>query len=133
MTQTVKAILAECAHASDEGRITFPEVVATLLAAGVERYHVDLQGVRSYHLRNGLSETVVGAPVAVPVAERFSAADVAAAIRASQNGEIGYREFCGRIAQAGCPGYIAFLAGRRVLYYGRDGDCHVEHFPGTRT
>ena len=34
-----------------------------------------------------------------------------------------------RAAEAGCVGYMAFMAGRRVVYYGRTGDSHVEWFP----
>jgi hypothetical protein len=35
-----------------------------------------------------------------------------------------------RVLEAGCVGYIASMAGRRVVYYGRTGDNHVEWFPG---
>lgn len=31
---------------------------------------------------------------------------------------------------AGVVGYIAFLEGKRVIYYGETGDQHVEWFPG---
>jgi hypothetical protein len=51
-------------------------------------------------------------------AQTFSAEGVEKALRAIQRGEIGYREFCERIAAAGCVGYIVSLAGRRALYYG---------------
>ena len=33
----------------------------------------------------------------------------------------------------GVQGYIAFLRGKRVTYWGRTGDQHTEWFPGVRT
>jgi hypothetical protein len=30
---------------------------------------------------------------------------------------------------AGCVAYMVSLPGRRVVYYGRTGASHVEHFP----
>jgi len=131
MDQSLKNVLLECVRASDEERITFPEVVRALVAAGVERYHADLlRGERVFAMPCGGSETVAAHKVKVPVAAAFSAAGVEAAVRASQKGEIKYREFCARAAASGCAGYHVFIDGRRVLYYGRSGGFHVEHFPG---
>ncbi len=132
MPQDFQMLVSECSRASDEGRMAFGEVVARLIAAGVERYHVDVRGARTYFRRDGLTASTVGPAVAAAVADDFSADGVESAVRASQKGEIGYREFCERIAAAGCPGYMAFLDGQRVLYYGRQGDAHVEYFPGAR-
>ena len=66
--------------------------------------------------------------IATPAAA-FAANGVAAAVRAIQQKKIGYREFCERIAQAGCVGCMVSLAGRRAVYYGRTGDSYVEPFP----
>jgi hypothetical protein len=33
-------------------------------------------------------------------------------------------------ASAGVQGYIAFLRGKRVTYWGRTGNKHTEWFPG---
>jgi uncharacterized protein YbcV (DUF1398 family) len=54
--------------------------------------------------------------IATPAAA-FAANGVAAAVRAIQQKKIGYREFCERIAQAGCVGCMVSLAGRRAVYY----------------
>ena len=66
-----------------------------------------------------------------PTSRRFplSAASVIAALRAIQAGRISYLEFVRRIIEAGCVGYFVFIAGKRAIYLGRDGDMHVEHFP----
>ena len=42
MHQEVIAVMHECARLSDQGKISFPEVVRKLTQAGVERYHTDL-------------------------------------------------------------------------------------------
>lgn len=133
MDQAVRNVMIEAVRASDEERITFPEVVAALKAAGVERYHADLtRGERTFHTCQGDSETVAAhKPEAAPAAQ-FAGRDIEAAIRAIQAGAIRYREFCTRILRAGCVGYHVFIDGRRALYYGRHGDIHVEWFPGAR-
>jgi hypothetical protein len=41
-----------------------------------------------------------------------------------------YREFTRRAMAGGVQGYIAFLRGKRVTYWGRTGDQHTEWFPG---
>jgi uncharacterized protein YbcV (DUF1398 family) len=127
----LKEIMKECTKGSDEGRLTFPEVVSTLMNVGVERYHADLQrGEKTYHMPNGESEVVASAGIKGSAAENFSASDVEAAIRAIQAGKITYKEFCERIIAAGCVEYLVSLVGRRAIYFGRTGDSYVEPFPG---
>ena len=133
MDSTVESTGTEIVRASDEEPIIFSEVVARLAAAGVERYRADLASTeRVFYLPDGTSERVAAHKVPL-AAQHFSAQDVDAAVRAIQRGEFQYRDFCNRIAQAGCVGYHVFVAGRRTVYYGRNGDMHVEHFPGART
>lgn len=123
-------IMQECAEASDQERITFPEVVMKLMAAGVERYHADLlRGERTFYMPSGESHRVSTEPSSETPANAFDAGDVEAAIRAIQQQKIKYREFCDRIVRAGCVGYMVSLAGRRAVYYGRTGDNYVERFP----
>ena len=122
--------MQECTEASDQERISFPEVVMKLLEAGVERYHADLlRAEKIYYLPSGESLRVPAARPDTAPAPAFAADGVAAAVRAIQHGKIQYREFCERIAQAGCVGYMVSLTGRRAVYYGRSGDSYVEPFP----
>ncbi len=130
MQATLIEILKECTEASDQERVTFPEVVMKLMQAGVERYHADLlRGEKIYYLPSGDSERIPAGPIETTPAHEFDASGVEAAIRAIQQNKIRYREFCERIAQAGCVGYIVSLAGRRAVYYGRSGENYVEPFP----
>lgn len=130
MKPEVIRVMQECAEASDQERITFPEVVMKLAAVGVERYHADLlRGERTFYMPSGESHRVSTEPVDETPANDFTAGDVEAAIRAIQQQKIQYREFCDRIARAGCVGYMVSLAGRRAVYYGRTSDNYVERFP----
>jgi uncharacterized protein YbcV (DUF1398 family) len=124
-------VLVECTEGSTNERITFPEVVGKLAAAGVERYTADLtRGEKTYYLPNGESQTLTMYAVSNAPAERFSADGVQAAVRAIQQQKIKYRGFCERIAQAGCVGYMVSIPGERAVYYGRTGEMYVEMFPG---
>ena len=75
---------------------------------------------------------VVGAarhPIPVPVA--FDAGLVGEAVREAQAQVPGYTYggFSEKVMAAGCAGYLASFSGRRVLYFGRNGETHVEQFP----
>ncbi len=123
-------VVHEMTRASDEERILFPQVVAALAGAGVERYHADLvKATKTYYWPDGRHQEVVCHGSSAP-AKDFDAAAVEAAVRDSQQGKILYRVFCERIAAAGCAGYFVSLAGRRATYYGRSSATHVELFPG---
>jgi hypothetical protein len=56
---------------------------------------------------------------------------VAALVRWAQgNGaDYSYAAFSLRVRAAGCAGYLVSFPGRRVVYYGRTAETHVEHFP----
>lgn len=126
-------VVEECTADSDASRMSFPQVVGKLISAGVERYHADLvRSEKTYFLPSGESRVIPNDEIGrVPAAE-FSAPSVEAAVRAIQKGEINYRAFCERVMDAGCVGYHVSLAGRRVIYYGRTGDNHIEYFPGAK-
>ena len=126
------AVMRDCAAASLEGRITFPEVVRRLAAIGVERYHADYcRQEITYYLNDGDSLVVPISHRPQPIATEFSASSVEAAIRQSQRGELRYPEFLQRTMAAGCVGYFVQIAGRQALYFGRAGDVHREPFPAT--
>ncbi|MGV3634556.1 MAG: DUF1398 family protein [Pseudorhodoplanes sp.] len=133
MDTATRNVMIEASRASDEGNQSFGDIVMQLGKAGVERYHQDfLRSERTYYLPDGQSEVVRNDAVETTPAQSFSAPGVAAAVRAVQAGAIKYTQFCRQVMEAGCVGYLVSLAGRRVVYYGRTGDTHVEHFPGAR-
>lgn len=114
------------------GTISFPEVVGDLLHAGVEYYHVDYVGLITTFY--GADGSVAVTPMTIenlpPIAPDFDTAAVRAAILDSQRNGQKFRDFSRRVMVAGVQGYYAFLRGRRVTYFGRQGNQHTEWFPG---
>ena len=125
------AAIESAMHATYQGSKPFQEIVAQLIAAGVEYYFVDYFELRTTFYGSGAS---VSSPLPYqdlpPIAETFDAAEVKSAILASQrDGQI-HCDFSRRATAAGVQGYFAFLRGGRVTYLGRQGDQHTEWFPG---
>ena len=125
-----KQAIHEAAIATQLGKMTFPQVVHQLLAAGVESYRVDFATAeKTHYLVNG---TTVKVPMILepgPIAGEFSASGLLDAIRGAQADTVRYPEFVSRSTAAGVIGYWAFLSGKKVIYFGRKGEQHVEEFP----
>lgn len=123
-------VIQGCARGALAGELTFPEIVGRLAEIGVERYHADYSRQEiTYYFPDGDS-----LPVATPhpphaTGVEFLASAVEAAVRQSQRNEHTYLDFIRKTMAAGCVGYFVQITGRRVIYFGRNGDCHVEHFP----
>lgn len=131
MNMHVKNVVEDCSKGSENDSLTFPQVLGKLAEAGVEGYYADLRrAAKTYYLPSGESIDVPAHRLDVPVAVAFDAVRVESAVRQSQRNEHTYSEFCRKIADAGCAGYIVSLPGRRAVYFGRTGETHVEHFPG---
>jgi len=125
-------VITKTALATLNGTVSFPEVVSQLLAAGVEYYHVDYVGMRKtfYSAGGDVAVTPINYDDLPPVPADFDAAALRASILDSQRNGQKYRDFTRRAMQAGVQGYFAFLRGKRVTYFGRQGDQHTEWFPG---
>jgi uncharacterized protein YbcV (DUF1398 family) len=125
-------MITTATRATLAGTAPFPEVVASLIAAGVEYYHVDYVGLRKTFYGPGGDAVVTPIPFESlpPVAAEFDAAALRSAIGDSQRHGQTFRDFTRRAMAAGVQGYFAFLRGQRVTYWGRAGDQHTEWFPG---
>jgi uncharacterized protein YbcV (DUF1398 family) len=133
MDTRVTSVMEECSRASDASALSFPQVVAKLMEAGVEWYHADLlRAEKTYYMPNGESYAVANAAVSCAPARQFSAGAVENAIRAIQAQAITYKEFCERISAAGCIGYFVSFAGRQAIYFGRTGASYIEPFPAAK-
>ncbi len=107
----------------------FGALIGTLAAHGIESYRVDFrEGSATHFLPSGASHRVSLAESQGAIADAFDDAALAAAIRAAQAGELLYPEFVERSQRAGCIGYAVWIAGRKVAYFGRRGETHVEYF-----
>lgn len=128
------ALITAAAQATLAGGTPFPEIVRQLMEAGVEYYHVDYVGLRKTFYSGGGAVVVTAIPCeGLPaVAVDFDAAALRANILDSQQSGQSWRDFSVRAMQGGVQGYFAFLRGRRVTYFGRQGDQHTEWFPGAK-
>jgi uncharacterized protein YbcV (DUF1398 family) len=125
-----KQAIHEAAIATQQGKMTFPQVVQTLQAAGVESYLVDFEAARKTHyLADGTTVTVPMILEPGSIAPEFDDDALVAAIRGAQADTVRYPEFVKRSTAAGVIGYWAFLTGKRVIYFGRKGEQHIEEFP----
>lgn len=130
MDGETQAIIEAGVAASLAGSGNFGEHVAALMARGVESYRVDYrQRSSTYFMPSGASHTVTFAAPDQPIADAFDPPAIVAAIRGSQQGVVKYPEFLQRSMRAGCIGYVVWIAGRHVSYFGRRGETHVELFP----
>ncbi|MBL8818432.1 MAG: DUF1398 family protein [Planctomyces sp.] len=127
-------VIQQCAQGALAGRLTFPEIVGQLAQIGVERYHADYSRQEiTYYFPDGDSVAVTTPHPMHEAATQFSASDVADAVRQSQRNEHTYSDFIQKTMSAGCVGYFVQITGRRVIYFSRSGESHVEHFPQAPT
>jgi uncharacterized protein YbcV (DUF1398 family) len=124
------AVMREVMKQTQDGKLTFPEVVRRLMEIDVESYFVDFaSGRETLYLSDGTSHAEPMTLRLDPVAEEYSSTGLIAAIKGAQADTIRYPEFVKRSTAAGVIAYWAFLAGKKVIYFGRKGELHVEEFP----
>ncbi len=125
-----KQIIHELALATQQGKITFPQVVKGLLEVGVESYCVDFATKQKTHyLSGGTTHTVPMILDPGPIPAEFNSDAIVAALSDAQADVIRYPEFVKRVTAAGVIGYWAFLTGKRVVYLGRKGEQYIREFP----
>ncbi|MFG1247065.1 DUF1398 domain-containing protein [Xanthobacter flavus] len=126
------SVAQACLAAAHEGSLSFPEIVSTLIRAGFEGYTVDYRGnSQTCYLPDGDSVAMDFEPSPAGVAAAFDAPEIERLVRWAQTNpaDYSYAAFSRKAKAAGCAGYIVSFAGRRVVYFGRTAETHVEHFP----
>ena len=132
MTETAQTIAKDCLDAAYNSTKSFPEIVGTLIQNGFESYRIDyMRQISTYFMSDGSSFELPMHKHDATVAKTFDTTVVQAAIKEAQQNVVGYtyKGFCEKVMQAGCAGYIVSFLGKRVLYYGRTAETHVELFP----
>ena len=125
-TEGINAI----AHASHRGAKSFGQQVGELMQLGVESYYADYRArSTTYYLPSGAAHSVPLPAPGVDIPPALDAAALQAAIRGAQTGVVHYPEFIQLSMAAGCVGYLVWISGKHVSYFGRKGEVHVEHFP----
>jgi len=124
------AVIHEAMAESQAGRLIFPEVVRRLLESGVESYFVDfVKGEMTFYSLDGTTHVEKMIVPLTAVAGEFSLTGIVAAIRGAQTDTVRYPEFVTLATEAGVIGYWVFLTSKKVIYFGRKGEAHVEEFP----
>ncbi len=134
MDNQKKEIARQAIEAAATGARDFGQIVGALMSAGFDGYLVDFRtATQTFYLPDATCHVAPIHATGIPVAETFDAAVVREAIREAQTKAIGYtyHGFCEKVVRAGCAGYLVTISGKRVLYFGRDGQIHTEYFPGT--
>lgn len=125
-------IARTCLTAAHDGSLDFPEIVGKLTAAGFEGYAVDYRrDSQAFYLPDGDSVALEMPPSAGSVASAFNVAEIERLVRWAQasSPDYSYVTFSEKVKAAGCAGYLVSFLGRRVVYFGRTAETHVEHFP----
>ena len=124
------ALIQKTTIASLNGTMTFPEVVGLLMAAGVESYQIDFRRKeKTLYMPNGESLVEQLQFEETPISMTFSAEGIKAAIKGAQTNQIKYKDFIAQAMQAGITHYDVYITGQKVIYFGRNGDMHIEPFP----
>lgn len=133
MTPEHQALARRCLTGAQAGTIAFPDIISQLAGAGFDGYQVDYRrNAATYYHGDGSALDLPAHASPVPIAASFDVAEVKAAIRDAQAQVPGYTYlgFCDRVRAAGSAGYLVSIPGRRVVYFGRTAETHVELFPG---
>ncbi|MBV9497350.1 MAG: DUF1398 domain-containing protein [Acidobacteria bacterium] len=132
MNATLIETAQNCLAGAYSGTIDFPTIVRTLIGAGFEGYDVDYRrNTATYFLPDGDSVQLDLPAAHDAVAAELRASVVEEAVREAQTKAPGYTYagFSAKVKAGGCAGYMVSFLGKRVLYYGRTAETHVEHFP----
>lgn len=128
-----KAIVREMLDRALAGTNSFPEILAVLSKEGVESYHVDfLRNECRYYSLNGESLVTELPFFHDAVGSEFSAERLEAINQNVQAGKAKFKDFVQEGTAAGCAYYIVYLTGKKVRYFGRNGDEYIQYFPGSR-
>lgn len=130
MNETTLSIIRSTFEASNLGTIHFGQVIGQLISAGVESYHVDYRSGRTtYYLPDGSTIDFTFERPHQGIADAFDREAIRDAIKGAQQGSVMYPEFKTLSQRAGCAAYTVWIAGRHVVYLGRQGETHIERFP----
>lgn len=132
MGHNTAEIARQCTAAAYDGTMDFPTIIHTLTGAGFEGYEVEYRrGAAAYFRVDGSCIDVRLPDMPGAVAAEFDAEAIERAVREAQTQAPGYTYagFCAKVKAAGCAGYMVSFSGRRVVYFGRTAETHVEHFP----
>ncbi|MBM9589572.1 DUF1398 family protein [Leptospira sp. 201903075] len=109
----------------------FPVLAEVLRSAGVHSNRWSLPSCQAvYHMKDG-SVVQQGTPLVTGVHEiaNFDREALITALRTDQEGRSTFPEFLKAAWEAGVIGYDVDFTGRKVIYYGANGESYLEEYP----
>jgi|694.fasta_scaffold129332_4 uncharacterized protein YbcV (DUF1398 family) len=109
----------------------FSILAEALRSAGVNTNRWTLPSCQSVYITDSGSVVQQGNPLVSGMYEipKFDREALIKAIRVDQQGESTFMEFLNADWQAGTVGYDVDFRGRKVLYYGVNGESYLEEYP----
>lgn len=109
----------------------FPVLAEMLRKAGVTKNIWTLPACQSLYLTNAGPVVSVGTPLASGMADvpHFDREALVRALRADQVGQTSFPEFLSAAWRAGVVRYEVDFEERNVIYYGCQGEAHIESYP----
>lgn len=112
----------------------FPVLAEVLRQAGVQMNRWSLPSCQSIYLMKEGSVVQQGSPLVAGTHEipKFDREALITAIRTDQEGRSTFPEFLQAAWKAGVVGYDADFIGRKVIYYGSNGESYLEEYPAVQ-
>jgi len=109
----------------------FPVLAEVLRQAGVQMNRWSLPSCQAIFMMKEGSVVQQGTPLVTGVHEipRFDREALISALRKDQEGRGTFPEFLQSAWKAGVAGYDVDFFGRKVTYYGVDGESYLEEYP----
>lgn len=108
----------------------FPVLAEVLRQAGVQLNRWSLPSCQAIYLMKDGAVVQQGTPLTTGTHEipKFDRGALISAIRTDQEGKSTFPEFLQAAWNAGVVGYDADFMGRKVIYYGANGDSYLEEY-----
>jgi uncharacterized protein YbcV (DUF1398 family) len=107
MNLNTKEVIEICAHESNAGLLTFPEVLGRLMTVGVESYFADYRNQSTtYYLSSNERYILSMEMPSIDIPISFNKDGIVSAIRGAQSDMVRYPEFLRLTLSAGCVGYM---------------------------
>ncbi|NBV42948.1 DUF1398 domain-containing protein [bacterium] len=109
----------------------FPVIAEVLRRSGVQINRWSLPSCQSVFLTKNGSVVQQGTPIVTGTHEipPFNREALIKALRTDQEGKGTFPEFLQAAWEAGVVGYDVDFAGRKVIYYGVNGESYMEEYP----
>ncbi|OCK89360.1 uncharacterized protein K441DRAFT_699906 [Cenococcum geophilum 1.58] len=130
---TITAIRAVWAAVHSPSGLSFPAAVSALSALNVNRYRIDyITSTATVYIGTEADVAPIPSHSSLAGTLPWDSTKLVAAIRNAQAGVGNYEDFAKAAIEAGVTDYTVYLEGKRVVYCGGLGDCHMEWFPGAK-